>query len=145
MNMQRKVALRRRFVTQQERKHVMSQATLKSRPLIASLFGGAVLLLLALSLSVFTQAQGQKNEKKATLKDAIERLGPNQIRAKSGFTLIAEEGGWAVEQVVGRETRRLEARVKCGACPGGNCRSRLNGTCAPRTSCTSSSCLIDPF
>ena len=123
----------------------MSQATFKNHPLITSLWCGVALFLLALSFSVFTQAQNQKSEKKATLKDAVERVGPNQIRAKAGFKLIVDEDGWVVDQIVGKETRRLEARVKCGACPGGNCRSRLNGSCVPRTSCTSSGCLIDPF
>lgn len=123
----------------------MSQATLKNHPLITSLCCGAALFLLALSFSVFTQAQGKKSEKSVALKDAVERVSSNQIRAKAGFKLILDGDGWVVDQIVGKETRRLEARVKCGACPGGDCRSRLNGTCAPRRSCTSSSCLIDPF
>lgn len=80
-----------------------------------------------------------------TLKDAVERLGPNQIRAKAGFKLVPIDDGWFVEQIVGKEVRRLEVRVKCGACPGGSCRSRLNGACVPRNSCTSQGCLIDPF
>ena len=123
----------------------MSHETLKNHPLITSLCCGAVLFLLALSLSSFTQAQGKKSEKKVTLKEAVERVSPNQIRAKSGFKLILDGDGWVVDQIVGKETRRLEARVKCGVCPGGSCRSRLNGACVPRNSCTSSGCFIDPF
>lgn len=102
--------------------------------------------LLVIALSVFASAQSKKKEdSKLSLKDAVERVGPNQIRAKSGFKLALVDDGWIVEQVAGKETRRLEQRVKCSACPGGNCRSRLNGTCAPRNSCTSPTCLIDPF
>ena len=123
----------------------MSQETLKNHPLITSLLGGALLLFLALSLSSFTQAQNKKSEKKVTLKEAVERVSPNQIRAKPGFKLVLIDEGWVVDQIVGKETRRLEARVKCGSCPGGTCRSRLSGSCVPRNSCTSSGCLIDPF
>ncbi|MBS1811822.1 MAG: hypothetical protein JST84_26920 [Acidobacteria bacterium] len=121
----------------------MLRTTLKNSWLPTSLLFLAGILMIAFSFSSFTQAQS--NAKKPTLKDAVERVGPNQIRAKSGFKLIPIDDGWAVEQIVGKETRRLEARVKCGSCPGGTCRSRLNGSCVPRNSCTSSGCLIDPF
>ena len=123
----------------------MFRTTLKNNLWLTSLLLVAGVVVMALSLSSFTQAQSKKSEKTVTLKDAVERIAPNQIRAKSGFKLIPIEDGWVVEQIAGKETRRLEARVKCGACPGGNCRSRLNGSCVPRNSCTSSGCLIDPF
>lgn len=123
----------------------MSRTTLKNNPFIFGLLGVIGILMLALSLDSFTWAQSIKSEKVVELKDAVERLGPNQIRAKSGFRLVALDEGWAVEQVKGKEVRRLEKRVKCGSCPGGNCRSRLSGSCVPRNSCTSSGCLIDPF
>lgn len=123
----------------------MSRITLKNHPFIFGLLGVVVVLFLALSLDSFTWAQSKKSEKVVDLKAAVERLGPNQIRAKPGFRLVLADEGWIVEQVSGKEVRRLEKRVKCGACPGGNCRSRLNGTCAPRSSCTSTTCLIDPF
>ena len=119
----------------------------KLRQLAVLAFG-----LLVIALAVFAQAQNKKEDKKPdlkdsklALKDAVERVGPNQIRAKSGFKLVLVDDGWVVEQVAGKETRRLEKRIKCGSCPGGTCRSRLNGSCAPRNSCTSSGCLIDPF
>ena len=123
----------------------MLRKTLKKNLLLTSLLGVAGVLMVALSLSSFTQAQGKKSEKKATLKEAVERVGPNQIRAKPGFKLVLIDEGWVVDQIVGKETRRLEVRVKCGSCPGGTCRSRLSGSCVPRNSCTSSGCLIDPF
>ena len=123
----------------------MLRTTLKNNLLLTCLLCGAGMLLMALSLRSFTQAQSKKSEKSVTLKDAVERVSPSQIRAKSGFKLVLVDDGWVIDQVAGKETRRLEARVKCSSCPGGNCRSRLNGTCAPRNSCTSSTCLIDPF
>ncbi|HEX4950662.1 MAG TPA: hypothetical protein VFZ34_28625 [Blastocatellia bacterium] len=123
----------------------MSLTTLKKNSFVITLLCVTGGLLLVCWLSIFTQAQGKKNEKLVEVKDAVERLGPNQIRAKSGFRLVLIDDGWLVEQINGKEARRLEKRIKCGACPGGNCRSRLNGTCAPRNSCTSSTCLIDPF
>lgn len=122
----------------------MSRVTLKNHPLITSLSCGAFVLLLAVALGVFTQAQNKKSEKQLTLQDAVERVGPNQIRAKAGFRLVVDGDGWIVEQT-GKEVRRLEKRIKCGTCPGGTCRSRIGGSCVPRISCTSSGCLIDPF
>jgi hypothetical protein len=117
----------------------MSPQTFKINQRLICLLCGFAFLVLALLPATFTQAQ----DKPVSLKDAVERLGPNQIRAKTGFRLIPIEGGWEVEQT-GKVVRRLEKRIKCGACPGGNCRPR-NGACVPRNSCTSSSCLIDPF
>lgn len=102
----------------------MLRTTLKNNLLLIGLLCGAGALIFA--FSSYTQAQN-KSEKKVTLKDAVERLGPNQIRAKAGFKLVPIDDGWFVEQIVGKEVRRLEVRVKCGACPGGSCRSRLNG------------------
>ncbi len=121
----------------------MSRKTLKNNRLLSGLLYSAVALLL--TLSSFTQAQSNKSVQKATLAEAVERVSPTQIRVKSGFKLVLVDDGWVVDQVVGKEVRRLEKRIKCSSCPGGNCRSRLNGTCAPRNSCTSSTCLIDPF
>jgi hypothetical protein len=109
------------------------------------LLGVVAVLGLVFALTSFTQAQSKKGEKVVELKDAVERLGPNQIRAKAGFRLVVVDDGWVVEHVKGKEVRRLEKRVKCGVCPGGSCRSRLNGSCVPRNSCTSQGCLIDPF
>ena len=123
----------------------MFRTTWKHNPFVVALLGVVGVLVLALSLDSFTWAQSKKSEKIVELKDAVERLGPNQIRAKSGFRLVLVDDGWIVEQVTGKEVRRLEKRVKCGTCPGGTCRSRLNGSCVPRNSCTSSGCLIDPF
>lgn len=123
----------------------MFRTPLKNNPFIVALLGVVGVLVLALSLDSFTWAQSKKSEKVVALKDAVERLGPNQIRAKSGFRLVLVDDGWIIEQVTGKEVRRLEQRVKCGTCPGGTCRSRLNGSCVPRNSCTSSGCLIDPF
>lgn len=121
----------------------MSRTILKNNPFIFGLLGVVGILVLAASLDSFIWAQN--SQKAVALKDAVERLGPNQIRAKSGFRLVLVDDGWVVEQVRGKEVRRLEKRVKCGACPGGNCRSKLNGSCVPRNSCTSQGCLIDPF
>ena len=123
----------------------MFRTTWKNNPFVVALLGVVVVLVLALSLDSFTWAQSKKIEKVVELKDAVERLGPNQIRAKSGFRLVVDDDGWIVEQVTGKEVRSLEKRVTCGTCPGGSCRSRLNGACVPRNSCTSSGCLIDPF
>lgn len=123
----------------------MSRITLKNNPFVVGLLGVVVVLMFALSFDSFTWAQGKKGESVVELKDAVERLGPNQIRAKAGFRLVVDGDGWVVEQVKGKEVRRLVKRVQCGACPGGSCRSRLNGACVPRITCDSAGCLIDPF
>ena len=121
----------------------MVRTILKNKPFIIGLLSIVVVLFVTFSLSRLTQAQNKA--KVVELKDAVERLGPNQIRAKAGFRLVLVDDGWVVEQVTGKEVRRLEKRVKCGACAGGNCRSKLGGSCVPRNSCTSAGCLIDPF
>lgn len=123
----------------------MLRTTLKKNPFILTLLGVVGVLMLALSLDSFTWAQSKKGEAVVELKDAVERLGPNQIRAKAGFRLVVDGDGWVVEQVKGKEVRRLVKRVKCGVCPGGSCRARLNGACVPRITCDSVGCLIDPF
>lgn len=76
----------------------MLRTTLKNNPFVVALLGVVGVLLLALSLDNFTWAQGKKSEKVVALKDAVERLGPNQIRAKSGFRLVLVDDGWIVEQ-----------------------------------------------
>lgn len=121
----------------------MFRIILKNNAPVLCLLSAIVVLVAAFWFSGLAQAQSQP--KIVELKDAVERVSPNQIRAKSGFRLIVDGDGWIVEQAVGKEVRRLEKRVKCGSCPGGTCRSKLNGSCVPRNSCTSQGCLIDPF
>lgn len=121
----------------------MFRTLLKNKLFIIGLLSLVLVFLATFSLSRLTQAQNKA--KVVELKDAVERLGPNQIRARANFRLVIDGDGWAVEEVKGKEVRRLEKRIKCGACAGGTCRSRLNGACVPRNSCTSSGCLIDPF
>ncbi len=114
-------------------------------------FIGLIFAAATVSSYTLTQAQGKKaaeqkqadkkQAKKPRLEDAIERLADGSVRAKHGFEIKQTSD---TTFSVRRATEEIAA-LKCGACPGGNCRGTILSGGARCRGCGGKSCFINPF
>jgi hypothetical protein len=114
-------------------------------------FIGLIFMAATVSSYTLTQAQGKKaagqkqadkkQAKKPRLEDAIERLADGSVRAKPGFEIKQlSDTTFSVR----RATEEV-AGLKCGACPGGNCRGTIFSGGARCRGCGGKSCFLNPF
>ena len=115
-------------------------------------FIGLVFSAAAISSDTLTQAQNKKAAdqkaeskkpaQKLRVEDAIERVSQDTVRARSGFEIKQlSDTTFSVR----RKTEEI-GKLKCGACPGGNCRGSIFGGGARCRGCGgANNCFLDPF
>lgn len=107
----------------------MSNKISKKNLLFIVISVGFLIGALAVSSATFTQAQdkkqaqAKKEEKKPTLRDAVVRESPGNIRVKSGFELV--QTGDSEVTVRRASTKDVLGKVNCGVCTGGTCKAKV--------------------
>lgn len=117
-----------------------------SRPMIKQIaIALCTTALMILFAGAFTQTARKREAPAATtVRDAVERIAINKLRAKEGFVLTKEgASGFIVKK---KDTQVVIGKAKCGSCPGGTCTSTSNGKDGACEGCKDGrDCTIDPY